>query len=913
MKKILKMFLSVLLCTAMCMTSICPVFAEEYDENQNGNPLTGDFETSEDIPEYAEDDSFVGGVTWVDDSAEAGYSIAVDKSKISFGTHTVGSVIDVQEFTISNTGSSDVNIIWKDVDPENAFVVDMTHAVSIPAGQSSDVHVSVATNKGAGAYSAVLQFADASDPAYDDGVKVELSVTIEEAEAKVKKIILKPGTASTIPGSSVDFFAEVEGEGDYDKTVTYSVKGNKSSSTVIDGNGHLLIGSDEAAGSFSVIAQSNSDPSVSASANVEVKNDEYSVSISSSPIDGGEVSGSGTYTKGSTVQLSAYPRNGWVFDGWTINGKDAGDCATYTIENVSSSYTAVAHFKQDYIRIKAKTNHDHMGYVEGDGYYEIGDTVTLKAVAEDGYKFSCWMEGKKKISKDRKLVIKNVDRDREFKAVFAKDECVVKVATCDETMGKVSGGGKISYGDDVTIKATPNSGYQFVKWLCNDQKVSESAEYKLKDVCDDITLVAIFEPIQREIVTKLATIKAGTTDTNGIISPSGAVTVEEGKSVNFTITPKSGYKIAAIAVDGKQIQVTNSFTFSNVHGDHTVVAAFLPIQNVTVVTKDKKEQSAKAAENSDINKESPVGSKKKYDENVMKMDNAPDKASESKDSMDNDLDGQEGVLQSLNMTDEEGDAAIRDDEKKIELVRTAVADESLQVNVSNDMRAVPMPVEYGDDAMNDPEVANFVHTVCGLFTDDEMQKLVRGDADVSISISVAGTEEEFVPKVQRETIESELSSDDTIGKYFYISFTKTFNGVSSVISELSDEVMVKVDIPDNIYKDGREFSIARLHKNGSLDEVSVLEDLDDDPHTITFRTDRFSTYAIVYNGDGIRDVATVEKAADELMDSQAVDSNKANGGMAKVIIIIIGIAAALSVSLTLLFGKKPNKKKRRRK
>ena len=42
--------------------------------------------------------------------------------------------------------------------------------------------------------------------------------------------------------------------------------------------------------------------------------------------------------------------------------------------------------------------------------------------------------------------------------------------------------------------------------------------------------------------------------------------------------------------------------------------------------------------------------------------------------------------------------------------------------------------------------------------------------------------------------------------------------------------------------DDRTFSVIRLH-NGVAE---ILPDLDDDPNTITIETDRFSTYAIVY-------------------------------------------------------------------
>ena len=51
---------------------------------------------------------------------------------------------------------------------------------------------------------------------------------------------------------------------------------------------------------------------------------------------------------------------------------------------------------------------------------------------------------------------------------------------------------------------------------------------------------------------------------------------------------------------------------------------------------------------------------------------------------------------------------------------------------------------------------------------------------------------------------------------------------------------VVMEIPNEIYKSGKTYNVLRVHDG----ELSVLPDLDDDPKTITFRTDRLSSYAI---------------------------------------------------------------------
>ena len=61
---------------------------------------------------------------------------------------------------------------------------------------------------------------------------------------------------------------------------------------------------------------------------------------------------------------------------------------------------------------------------------------------------------------------------------------------------------------------------------------------------------------------------------NGSISPEGTVTVKEGNSQTFTITPDDGYHIEDVTVDNESVGAKESYTFSDVDCDHTITAAF---------------------------------------------------------------------------------------------------------------------------------------------------------------------------------------------------------------------------------------------------------------------------------------------------------------------------------------------------
>ena len=96
------------------------------------------------------------------------------------------------------------------------------------------------------------------------------------------------------------------------------------------------------------------------------------------------------------------------------------------------------------------------------------------------------------------------------------------------------------------------------------------------------------------------------------------------------------------------------------------------------------------------------------------------------------------------------------------------------------------------------------------------------------------------------------------------------------ITELNALISITIDIPEELRAENRVFAIVRVHDG----IAEILEDLDNDPDTITVITDRFSTYAIVY-----RDAAS---AGDE-------DKNQATGAV-PVIAPFIAAAAGVIIS-----------------
>ena len=138
--------------------------------------------------------------------------------------------------------------------------------------------------------------------------------------------------------------------------------------------------------------------------------------------------------------------------------------------------------------VTVTVNDPTMGSVEGAGQYEKGAEVTLTATPNEHYEFVNWTNGTDELSKENPYSF-TVQEDVTIIANFAElPKYTITVNVNDNTMGSVTGGGTVYVGESVTLTATPNSGYAFVKW---DDGITEATRTVLVE--GDKTYTAIFQ------------------------------------------------------------------------------------------------------------------------------------------------------------------------------------------------------------------------------------------------------------------------------------------------------------------------------------------------------------------------------------------------------------------------------------
>lgn len=126
------------------------------------------------------------------------------------------------------------------------------------------------------------------------------------------------------------------------------------------------------------------------------------VTTSANPTEGGSVTATKEYAKGSSVTLTATPAEGYEFVNWTKEGSIVSTSKAYTF-TVLEDVSLVANFKipePDVVKyqITVSANNPTMGTVTGSGEYEEGTTALLTATPNSGYLFKKWTVGGAEVS-----------------------------------------------------------------------------------------------------------------------------------------------------------------------------------------------------------------------------------------------------------------------------------------------------------------------------------------------------------------------------------------------------------------------------------------------------------------------------------------------------------------------------------
>ena len=191
----------------------------------------------------------------------------------------------------------------------------------------------------------------------------------------------------------------------------------------------------------------------------------FTITATADPVNGGTVTGGGTYTNGQSCTLTATPATGYNFVNWTKNGVQVSTNATYTF-TVTESAAYVAHFQLQSFTISLSANPSNAGTVSGDGTYDYGTSCTVVATPYQRYLFANWTENGVVVSTEQSYTF-TVTANRTLVANFEIPMVEITTAVYPEEAGSVIGAGTYHYGDEVTLTIVRNEDWAFQNWTEN--------------------------------------------------------------------------------------------------------------------------------------------------------------------------------------------------------------------------------------------------------------------------------------------------------------------------------------------------------------------------------------------------------------------------------------------------------------
>ena len=303
-------------------------------------------------------------------------------------------------------------------------------------------------------------------------------------------------------------------------------------------------------------------------ANFQAQPQNYTITVSANPTNGGSVTGGGTFQEGQSCTVSATANTGYTFSNWTENGNVVSTQASYTF-TVNSNRTLVANFAAQQFTITATADPVNGGNVTGGGTYNYGNSCTLNATPAAGYAFVNWTKNGTQVSTNASYTF-TVTESAAYVAHFQLQSFTVNVTANPTEGGTVTGGGTFNYGETCTVTATANEGYTFVNWAQGFFSVSNEASYTFT-VTNNVNLTANFSLQTLEVKVAIEPAEAG--------DVTGEGSYNYGDEVTLAVIRNEDWAFLNWTEDGEVVSEEPIYVFTITH-NRDLVAHFMYTEGI---------------------------------------------------------------------------------------------------------------------------------------------------------------------------------------------------------------------------------------------------------------------------------------------------------------------------------------------
>ena len=266
---------------------------------------------------------------------------------------------------------------------------------------------------------------------------------------------------------------------------------------------------------------------------------------------------------GTELTINATPAEGYELTALTANGTDILASQKVTVKEaveVKATFT-----KKNFVVTLEKAGEGELSTTGTDNLKKVpyGTELTIIATPAEGYELTSIVVDGVNITDSKKIVVKD---NVTVKATFSKKSFAVSLTKEGEgtiTATGASNLNSVAYGTELTINATPATGYELVSITAGGTDITAT---KKVVVTGNLTVKATFA--KKSFAVSL------TKEGEGTISATGASdlnSVAYGTELTINATPAAGYELTALTANGTDILATKKIV---VKDNLTVKATF---------------------------------------------------------------------------------------------------------------------------------------------------------------------------------------------------------------------------------------------------------------------------------------------------------------------------------------------------
>ena len=298
-----------------------------------------------------------------------------------------------------------------------------------------------------------------------------------------------------------------------------------------------------------------------------------------------------TVSSGSSLTYTFAADEGYYLDGIFIDGAKITTVETYTFESIYDNHSIVVVFKAYTFVVRATIN--GLGSIGQslETLVEYGNDLTYTFAPSAGYSLEKIVVDGTEVPLAQTYTFENVKEDHYITVTFEKSYYIISIelneggmvlvsnADTNEVLYSITYSTEISanHGTNLKYEFKPAEGYNLLFLNVDGNNISQTKEYYHYAVSADHSIEITFSIKTYSIVVNVVG--------EGFVNHSLSTTKNYGESINYVFTPKDGYQITRVTVNGSSIGAVSRYSIESIKANYSISVTFT-IKTFTITWKN---------------------------------------------------------------------------------------------------------------------------------------------------------------------------------------------------------------------------------------------------------------------------------------------------------------------------------------